>query len=195
MRGVEEARRARTRLEALETNADKAGEELFTRQIRILRLELAAWLAHVEGDGRSGVSLSRQAAELEVSTPKHAVTPAPTLPAHELLGELLMEQKLFREALVAYKRSLELYPRRFNSLLGAARTARATGDKAFALTFYRDLLAVAAEGSSRTGLEEARRFVSEHASPIRAKPGSPIRRPPNKALQRTRPAQAKESRR
>ena len=70
----------------------------------------------------------REAAELEASTPKHAVTPGPTLPAHELLGDLLMEQKQPAEALAAYKRSLELYPKRFNGLLGAARAARALGD-------------------------------------------------------------------
>ena len=55
----------------------------------------------------------REAAELEASTPKHAVTPAPTLPADELLGDLLMEQKQPAEALAAYQRSLELYPRAF----------------------------------------------------------------------------------
>ncbi len=69
----------------------------------------------------------RRAAELEASTPKHAVTPGPTLPAEELLGDLLMEQKQPAEALAAYRRSLELYPKRFNSLLGAERAASAGG--------------------------------------------------------------------
>jgi cytochrome c-type biogenesis protein CcmH/NrfG len=32
-----------------------------------------------------------------------------------------MEQQHASEALAAYRRSLELYPRRFNGLLGAAR--------------------------------------------------------------------------
>jgi tetratricopeptide (TPR) repeat protein len=161
--GVDEARRARTRLEALEAKADKAGEQLFARQIRILGLALGAWLAHARGDARSAVASAREAADLEASTPKHAVTPAPTLPAHELLGDLLMEQKRFREAVSAYARSLELSPRRFNSLLGAARAARAAGDDASALAYYRELVAVAAPGSARTGLDEARRLVSEHA--------------------------------
>ena len=133
---VEEARAAVERLEELEAATRKAGEDLFARNIRVLRLELNAWLAHAEGQEESSVALMREAAELEVSTPKHAVTPAPTLPAHELLGDLLMEQKQPAEALAAYKRSMELYPRRFNSLLGAARAARALGDEAQARTFY-----------------------------------------------------------
>ena len=70
----------------------------------------------------------REAAELEESTPKHAVTPGPTIPARELLGDLLMEQKKYSDALAAYKRSLELYPKRLNSLRGATRAAKAMGE-------------------------------------------------------------------
>ena len=61
------------------------------------------------------------------------------------------------EALAAYRHSLELYPRRFNSVLGAARAARAAGEQALADRFYRELIAIAAPGSTRPGLKEARR--------------------------------------
>ena len=114
---VAEARASLDRLDALEAATRKSGEELFARNIQIHRLELSAWM-------QSSVALMREAAELEASTPKHAVTPAPTLPAYELLGDLLMEQKRPAEALGAYKRSLELYPRRANSVRGAARARR-----------------------------------------------------------------------
>jgi tetratricopeptide (TPR) repeat protein len=115
-----EARTAERRLQALETGAGNAGEELFARSIEVLRLELGAWIAHVEGREEQSVARMRQAAELEEATPKHAVTPAPTLPAQELLGDLLMEQGKQGEAFAAYRRSLELYPNRLNSLRGAA---------------------------------------------------------------------------
>ena len=115
---VNEARAAGERLEELEAATRKAGEDLFARNVRVLRLELNAWLAHVEGQEESSVALMREAAELEASTPKHAVTPGPTLPAPELLGDLLMEQKQPAEALAAYKRSMELYPRRFQRPAG-----------------------------------------------------------------------------
>jgi hypothetical protein len=49
-------------------------------------------------------------AELEIATPKDAVTPAPTIPAHELLGDLFLAQARPTDALAAYRRSLELYP-------------------------------------------------------------------------------------
>jgi tetratricopeptide (TPR) repeat protein len=114
----------------------------------------------------------REAAELETSTPKHAVTPGPTLPAYELLGELLLEHKQSAEALAAYKRATELYPNRFNGLLGAARAARALGDEAQARTFYQELLRVAdGKGPRQTDLKEARDYVAKPpGSPAAARP-------------------------
>ncbi|MCI0458997.1 MAG: hypothetical protein L0Z62_18725 [Gemmataceae bacterium] len=156
---VDGARAAGERLENLETATRKAGEDQFARNIRVLRLELSAWLAHVERRSESSVALMREAVELEASTPKHAVTPGPTLPAQELLGDLLLEQDHPAEAFLAYQRSLDLYPRRFNSLLGAARTARVSGDESSARSFYQALLEVADRGSTRSALREARTFV------------------------------------
>jgi tetratricopeptide (TPR) repeat protein len=159
-RNAEGARAAVDRLDTLEASARGGGEALFAQNIRILRLAVGAWLAHLEGRSDSSAALMRQAAELEVATPKHAVTPGPTLPAHELLGDLLLAQGRPADALDAYRRSLELYPGRFNSLLGAARAARASGDDSAARTFYRDLLAVAGNGSRAKPIDEARTFVA-----------------------------------
>ena len=108
-------------LNDLESRTQKSGEDLFARNIRMLRLELNGWIAHAEGQEEIAVSLMREAAALEKTTPKHAVTPGPTIPAEELLGDLLMQQKNPKEALAAYQRSLALYPKRLNSLRGAAR--------------------------------------------------------------------------
>jgi tetratricopeptide (TPR) repeat protein len=118
---VEDARVACERLAALEANAQKSGEELFARNIRVLRLEVDAWTAQAEGKAEDAVARMQEAADLETSTPKHAVTPAPTLPAYELLGDLRMTQGRPAEALAAYRRSLELYPNRRNSLAGVRR--------------------------------------------------------------------------
>lgn len=156
---LEETRRAGMRLQELEIAASEAGEDLFARNIRVLRLEVSAWLAHAGQDSESSLALMGQAAELEISTPKHAVTPAPTLPAYELLGDLLMKQKRPAEALAAYRRSLDRYPRRFNSLLGAAQAARKLDDQSLARTFYKELLEVARGGTRQEVLEEARRFI------------------------------------
>lgn len=120
---VADARAANARLAELEASAGRSGEDLFARQIGILRLGVAGWLAQSEGKRDSAVALLRQAAALEAATPKPAVTPAPTMPAEELLGDLLLEQHRPAEALAAYRRSLAQYPNRRNSLRGAARAA------------------------------------------------------------------------
>ena len=129
------------------------------RHIRVLRLGVSARLAHTEGQADTSVQLMREAAELEASTPKHAVTPAPTLPAHELLGDLLFEQGRAAQAFEAYERSLELYPRRFNSVLGAARAARAAGDASRTRRYYSDLITLAQGSTRASALAEARKFA------------------------------------
>ena len=121
---VADARAALVRLDSLEAAAGRSGERLFARNIHVLRLDVGAWIAQAEGNGRQGEALLREAAALEQATPKHAVTPGPTLPAEELLGDLLLEQHRPAEALAAYRRSLALYPGRRNSVQGAERAAR-----------------------------------------------------------------------
>jgi len=118
---IEDAQRESERLSELEANTQKIGEDLFARNIRMLRLQLNSWIAHVEGQEDQSLALMREAAELEAATPKPPVTPGPTIPTEELLADLLTEQKKPAEARAAYKRSLALYPKRRNSLKGAAR--------------------------------------------------------------------------
>jgi tetratricopeptide (TPR) repeat protein len=123
----------------------------------VLRLELEAWIAQAAGEADTAVARMREAAELEAATPKHAVTPGPTLPAEEQLGDLLSAQGKPAEALAAYRRSLELYPRRLNSVLGAARAARAAGDEPAARALDGELLELAGRGTRQAALDEARR--------------------------------------
>lgn len=156
----DEVTAALTRLAELEGVARKVGEDLFARSIKVLALELAAWSSHAQGQHARGVEIMREAVELEVATPKHPVTPAPTLPAFELLGDMYLEQKKPAEALVAYQSALKLYPRRFNSLLGAAQAARSVGDTTNARAFYSQLLEVAAPDSARLPLREARQYLA-----------------------------------
>lgn len=144
------------RLGELEQKTRDSGEDLFARNISVLKLELSAWRAHRLGDPTNSVRLMREAVALETATPKHAVTPAPTLPAYEQLGDLYMDQEQPSEALAAYRKSLELYPNRFNSLLGAARAARANADDTAARGFYERVLDVAGSGTREAPLTEAR---------------------------------------
>ena len=121
-----DARVAGERLSVLETNARQSGEELFARNIRVLRLEVESWIAQQDGDPAVAIELMQAAADLETATPKHAVTPAPTLPAYDLLGDLQLAQGRSSKALEAYRQSLALYPNRAYSKRGAERALLAT---------------------------------------------------------------------
>jgi tetratricopeptide (TPR) repeat protein len=147
------AQAAVDRLAQLEAAANTSGEEIFTRNLRVLRLAANAWLAQGRGDGAQARTLLTEAAELEAGTPKHPVTPGPTLPAYEQLGDLLSEQDRPAEALAAYEHSLQLYPRRFNTLQGLVRAARASGDNARADAAARELHDVAKNGTRKLALE------------------------------------------
>ncbi len=152
---------ALARLEELETAARENGEDLFARNIHILRLELSAWSAHKQGEQARGINLMREAAEVEASTPKHAVTPGPTVPALEMLGDLFMQQNDAASALSAYEESLKAYPRRFNSLLGAAKAARQISDKERAAMFYKQLLEVGTHNSRGEVRREAQQYLGQ----------------------------------
>lgn len=125
---LDAAKAAADRLQTLEAAMEKSGEEVFARNIQVLRLELQAWIAQSSAEPALAVSRLTEAAALEAATPKHPVTPGPTLPANEQLGDLLIEQKQPGPALAAYRQSLQSYPNRFNSLRGVARATKALGD-------------------------------------------------------------------
>lgn len=157
-----DARTAAARLADLAKAAEADGETLFARSIRVAQLELEAWLAQAGGDAKGALARMREAAELESATPKHAVTPGPTLPALEQLGDLLMEQGQPVAALSAYRESDTRQPRRFNTLLGAARAAAAARDASASRAYYRGLLEVAGAGTRQPALDEARRAADSH---------------------------------
>ena len=160
---LEVSRAAVVRLAELEASARAAGETLFARNILILRLELDAWVAHIEGRRDAALVLAREATALEDTTPKHAVTPGPILPAHEQLGDMQMEQAHPEDALQSYQRSMDLYPGRLNSVLGAARAAHAAGDASLARSYYQTLLKLCGKGTRLLPRQEAQAYLSATA--------------------------------
>ncbi len=153
---VEKSARELARLEdvAAELQSDPAVWARNTSEV--LRLEAAAWLALAEGESEKALKLMRAAAELEDQTDKSSLSPGRVLPVHEQLGDMLMELGRPEEALVEYETSLQHASRRFNSLYGAARAARAAGATEVAEAYYRELLELADPESPRVELAEAR---------------------------------------
>lgn len=160
-----EARKAESRMRELSGRAEAMGERNWARYIEVDRLILEGWLTKAEGDPDRAVSLIRSAGELEGTVQKSPVTPGALLPPYEALGDLLLELGRPGPALQAYEMSLRTWPRRFNSLLGAARAARDAGEPDRARAHYEELLDVVGDAASpRTGVAEARRFLAGASS-------------------------------
>jgi tetratricopeptide (TPR) repeat protein len=158
---LERARASEHRMMELRDLARSADEANFATYIEVDRLILSGWLAQAAGDGATAEALMREAAELEGTVQKHVVTPGALLPPNEALGDLFMEQGRPADALAAFERSLEIWPDRYNSLVGAARAAVAADDLDRARAHYARLLEVTAgSGSDRAGVREARQYQS-----------------------------------
>jgi tetratricopeptide (TPR) repeat protein len=104
----------------------------------------------------------RRAVELEDATEKHPVTPGPFIPAHELLGEMLLALEMPAEALAEFEASHLLEPNRFRGWYGAARAAELAGEEEKAQAYYEALIALAASADSeRPELALAKRFLAQ----------------------------------
>jgi tetratricopeptide (TPR) repeat protein len=148
-------------VEALKSLRAGVGNQYWAQQIEIQEIAARAWQAYARGDTEQALEVMRQAAALEASTDKHAVTPGEVLPAAELLGDMLFETGRFEEALEAYRSALRRAPRRYNSLYGAGQSARATGDSPTAMEYFNELLLIADNAENhRKSIDDVRSFVN-----------------------------------
>ena len=116
-----------------------------------------------------GIELLRAAAAAEDATDKSAVSPGPLAPARELLGYMLLEAERPAEALVEFEATMKKEPNRFRGLYGGARAAEAAGQRARAITLYKQLLQVASEPDTQSPRAPARTQLRQVA------PGNPGR--------------------
>jgi hypothetical protein len=148
------------KLQGLRDKLNDAKDTYWASQVEVQRLQASAVLAHVRKDEQKAIELARQAADLDAGMDKHPATPAPVLPARELLADLLLEAK-DPAALQAYEASLKSEPNRFRSILGKARAAKAAGDLETSREAYKKLVTLSAlADSDRPELAEAKSFVS-----------------------------------
>jgi tetratricopeptide (TPR) repeat protein len=118
--------------------------------------EAEAWLAYVRGDSAHAIELLRDAADREDAKGVDSVT----MPAREMLGDLMMELKKPGDALVAYQAVLVEAPNRFDALLGAGQASLAAGDTHSARDYYSQLLKIADPAADRPELKEAKSYLA-----------------------------------
>jgi tetratricopeptide (TPR) repeat protein len=154
----------KTELDQLAMLRDKeivAKDLYWTTQVEIQRQAVEAWMLWVQGGKNQAIASMTQAATLEDTTEKSAVTPGPLAPAHELLGDMLMEAKRPADALKAYETALQKEPNRFRSIYGAGHAAELAGVALKARSYYQQLIKICERGERqiRPELDHAASYV------------------------------------
>jgi tetratricopeptide (TPR) repeat protein len=157
---VSSARKDIEKLESLQDALARAKDAYWAKQVEIQRRVATAWLGLAEGKKDAALKLMQSAADLEDSTDKHPVTPAPILPARELLGEMLLELGNPVQALKEFEASHRVEPNRFRGLHGAAKAAQISGNREKARHYYAQLVSLC-EGADtdRPEINEAKVFL------------------------------------
>ena len=103
-------------LASIQQRLKASGEPYWAEQVAIQQLGAQAWLDLAEGRQSDALAHMKEAAAREDATEKSAVTPGPLAPAHELLGDMLMQLKNPAEAKAEYRATLAKEPNRRHSL-------------------------------------------------------------------------------
>lgn len=122
--------------------------------------EATAWILHGEGKDEEAIAALRKVADHEDAVGEEQTS----MPAREMLADMLLEMKRPEQALVEYQGALRFNPKRFDGLYGAAQAAEATGQGSQANEYFA-LLVSSCEGSAseRPELAKARHAVETAA--------------------------------
>ncbi|HLV96165.1 MAG TPA: hypothetical protein VKS44_13315 [Candidatus Acidoferrales bacterium] len=125
--------------------------------------EAESWIEFAEGKTEQALKTMAAAADREDASGVDSLT----MPAREMLGDLLLESKRPREALEAYRLALQESPNRFDGLWGAAQAAQSAGDAHAAKEYYAKLVEISGAGADRPEVGEARGYLAREAGLVR----------------------------
>lgn len=132
-------------------------------RLEIWELEILAAIKASSKNFDSAIALMKQATALEEKLPAPSGPPRIIKPTYELLGEIFLRAGKSQEAAKQFAISLLRHPNRARSLLGQARSAAESGDRAGAMDSYSKLLNVWSEADSNLPeLMEARSYLEKH---------------------------------
>jgi len=156
---------AEEELEILKTLRQKiidSGSEANGNQVLIQIKITQGWLYFLKGQQEEGLTLVREAVDMEDILGVHGITPGKLIPAWEFLAEMLLVMDKPAEALGAYEKNMTMNPNRFNGIYGAAIAAERSGDDEKAFKYFEALIKLTENSESdRPELKAAREFVNQ----------------------------------
>jgi tetratricopeptide (TPR) repeat protein len=153
---VAAARKDLAEMEAIHKDSVEHQKNYVAGQLDLFEQEASAWILHDEGKDDQATALLRKAADHE-----DAIGPEQTsMPAREMLADMLREMKRPEQALVEYQGALKFNPKRFDGLYGAGQAAEMAGQASQATEYYAVLIK-SCEGASsaRPELAKAKQAV------------------------------------
>ena len=155
---VQQAQADVAKLQSLEQKASAEKRIGLADSIAEDRKAAQAWIDHAEGNDTAAIASLRSVAEKAEA----AGDEPGSLPAREMIADMLMEMKRPEQALAEYQTDLKFNPNRFGGLSGAARAAEMAGKTEQANTYYAQLIKVCSGSSSdRPELQHARELLAK----------------------------------
>jgi hypothetical protein len=146
-------------LQTVRTKAKDTDQSRREKPYEVRELQVAAVDRAARGGYVGAFALMMKAVELEEKMEPPSGPPEMIKPSHELLGEILLRAGRPQEAAQQFATALQRHPMRARSLLGAARAAAQSGDRAGAAEAYGKLLEVWAQADAELpALKEARDY-------------------------------------
>ncbi len=157
---------AEKEIEILNTLREKIidkGNEANGKQV-LIQIKIAqGWLSFLKGNQNEGLTLLKEATEMEDILGVHGITPAKLTPAWEFLGDMYLKMDKPNEALEAYEKNLIANPNRFNGLYGAATAAKFSKNQEKAKLYFEALLKLTENSNSeRPEIIEANEFLDQN---------------------------------
>jgi tetratricopeptide (TPR) repeat protein len=148
------------KLTALRDRETEMKDEYWAQQVDIQKRGAEAWQLFAQGKKAEGIAAMKEAATIEDSTEKAAVTPGPIAPARELLGYMLLENNQPKDALGEFDAVMKKEPNRFLAIYGAAKASEALKQTTKAKGYYKQLVEICADaGTERPELQYARKMA------------------------------------
>ncbi len=136
-----------------------------TKMMEVRELDVAALMSAAKNNFDEAIVAMQKATSLEEELSPPSGPPTLIKPSHELFGEILLRAGKPQEAARQFTTALQRQPNRARSLLGLARAAAQSGDKAKAATTYAELLRLWSQADAQLPeLREAREFAGQVSS-------------------------------